>query len=105
MLTKSPRAGLIHYSKLCKCHWVLCVTILPLVPAASPSLTYQAQLVPSLLPHAWVLSFTLPDALAHIPISHSVSRVIKIFYLLSSRKSSRSLWGGPGLQTSLHRPT
>lgn len=74
-------------------------------PAASPSLTYPAQLVPSLLPNARVLSFTLSDALAHIPISHSFSRVIKIFHLLSSQKSSKSLWGGLGLQANLYRPT
>ena len=49
-LTWSPRAGLIHYSKLCKCHWLLHVRILPLVPAASSCLTDPACLLPPLAP-------------------------------------------------------
>lgn len=105
MLTKSPRAGLIHYSKLCKCHWLLCVRILPPVPVASPCLISPAGHVPPLLAHPKVLSFTQPEVLAQIPISDPASRVIKILHLLSSQKSSRSLWGGSGLQVSLYRPT
>ena len=57
-LTWSPRAGLIHYSKLCKCHWVLHVRILPLVPAASSCLTDPACLLPPLSPQE--LTFICP---------------------------------------------
>lgn len=40
MLTWSPSAGLIHYSKLCKCHWVLSVRICP-IPMASHQPTHH----------------------------------------------------------------
>ena len=65
-LTWSPRAGLIHYSKLCKCHWVLHVRILPLVLAASSCLTEPARLLPPLSPQE--LTFICP---AQNPISDS----------------------------------
>ena len=72
MLTRSPRAGLIHYSKLCKCHWVLRVRILPLVPAASSCLTDPAYLMPHLSPQ--VLTFILP---AQNPISDPTSSLAR----------------------------